>query len=723
MSAAALLDSYHDARIERCRPDQHDRLVDDLRRAAESNDYVGMLRDSRQVATQVRRSSDMQSLAADLSHLARENRVASLLAIESLAEVRHSDADDHLIDFLSYSDHVVRRHAAWRLGRRLPTRRAYRPLLDVLVAGGIDTMHAHRTLRSWSASDTEAIVGVILKRLDVEVAPAARSRLVDLLGMVASPGAREVLLRVAVDIDECSSARVAAIGALGERNGDRVGATLRHLARVEADLGVHAALALEAFETRNIPVVQGRSGDGLRIAQLVLAGGLDGQLSRGGRGETGGVASLLVSLGEALVRRADVDHVITIGRGTVGDALTAPLSSTENPLSYATIAFGDEVRNASTPDEVWEHLPAIERGVRRALRLSGPIDVLHLRMADAGTLAGTEVAREANIPICFSVAPDPHNVVQSLQVRGELNHNSFVRLDDESHIWFRARLVEGVAREADRLALFPRSEPLQFLDDLGVDTDAPERRASVVAEGIDLTLLDRASARCSSTHATGARASDVLDELGARIPAARRGLPLVLSVGRMHPVKGMDRLVSAWASDPTLHESSNLVIIGGDLEDPSTSERSVLDAIERAVPGDDPRRAGLVLLGGRPRADVARLQVMAVRGHHGLWAPGGVYVDGALKEEFGLAVIEALAAGLVVVAPSTGGPSTYVDDGDTGVLVQPDADLARAIGAAFDLVRRPGRMRRARHMVEDRYSIDTMAARLVELYCPIPVSL
>ena len=67
--------------------------------------------------------------------------------------------------------------------------------------------------------------------------------------------------------------------------------------------------------------------------------------------------------------------------------------------------------------------------------------------------------------------------------------------------------------------------------------------------------------------------------------------------------------------------------------------------------------------------------VSAARGRSGAWSSGGVYVDGALKEEFGLAVLEALASGLAVVAPSTGGPSTYVAQGDTGVLVEPHDDL------------------------------------------------
>ena len=145
------------------------------------------------------------------------------------------------------------------------------------------------------------------------------------------------------------------------------------------------------------------------------------------------------------------------------------------------------------------------------------------------------------------------------------------------------------------------------------------------------------------------------------------------------------------------------MIVGGDLAAPSVVERSVLAAIDRLVPVGDRTARGLVLLGGRPRADVARLLVAAARGRAGGWPAGGVYVDGAWKEEFGLAVIEALAAGLVVVAPSTGGPPTYVDDGDIGVLVDPDADLGRAIGRAFALVDRPGpRRTSARRMIEQR---------------------
>lgn len=684
-------------------------IIDEMRSLVQSGDYPLILRRSAELAEGVRGASATADGCRRLDEFAAESAVKAMVAIETLAVLDGRMADDLLVDLVSHRNEAVRRHAAWRLGDRQPSSRALPILIDMVTIGGIDTMHAHRALRSWvaGASSTIApdVVRIAVTRFVVSSDPAARARLVDLLGALGHE-ADDVLLCVAGDVDEHDTVRSAAIGALGERTADHnrfdaITLVLQDLATYDDDLGTDAALALSARVTA--PAGQSNAErrpvgkEGLRVAQLVLAGGLDGQLSLGGRGDTGGVASLLVSLGEALAHRDDVDHVLTIGRGSSSDALTGPLSSSRISLTYGTIAFGDVMRRATTANDSWEHLPAIERGLRRVLRLAGPIDVLHLRMADAGTLAGATVASEDGIPVCFSVAPDPHNVLESMQSQGVLDDESFLRLDAESHLWFRARLIERVARDAERLALFPRSAPMRGID--VTQARCESQRVAVVAEGIDISLLDRAVGH-----------HDVLDELFASLPEARRHLPLLLSVGRLNPVKGMDRVVAAWAGDADLNETCNLVIVGGDLEAPSTVESAVLGSIDQILPKTDRRRRGLVLMGGRPRADVAALMVYA--------AARGVYVDGAIKEEFGLAVLEAMAAGLVVVAPSTGGPSTYVDDGDTGILVAPSDDLGVAISEAFGLVDRAGRVERARAIVDSRYSITTMAAKLVELYLP-----
>ena len=370
----------------------------------------------------------------------------------------------------------------------------------------------------------------------------------------------------------------------------------------------------------------------------------------------------------------------------------------------------------------WPLRVTARRGIRRILRAAGPVDLLHLRMADVGSLAAADVARELGIPTVFTVAPDPHAVIRSLDRSGALTRERFGEVDMREHFWFRARLVTNLASNAAHTVLFPRPQLQRDMAQLvGIDITSHPERHTIVAEGVDLAVVDRA-VDAARDHAGGAPASEAISELRAlieRLPAERRGLPLVVSLGRMHRVKGMATLVEAWASGP-LRERANLLIIGGDLRHPSLDEREQLDRIDAAVPADERESAGLILAGHRPN-DVAAFWLAAARfGLPGLTAAGGVYVCASVKEEFGIALLEAMATGLMVVAPDGGGPATYVQDGVTGVLTQTwdAARLEAGVAAALEVAGAPDdeRADAAHQMVLSSFTIQAMAASLGPVY-------
>ena len=136
-------------------------------------------------------------------------------------------------------------------------------------------------------------------------------------------------------------------------------------------------------------------------------------------------------------------------------------------------------------------------------------------MADVGSLAAADVARELDIPVVFTVAPDPHAVIQSLDLAGRLTRENFGEVDQQEHFWFRARLVQRLAANASHTVLFPRPALQRDMRELvGIDITAHPERHTIVPEGVDLQVIDRAVAEAQA-HAAGG------DAVGRAGPAAR----------------------------------------------------------------------------------------------------------------------------------------------------------------------------------------------------------
>ncbi|MDZ4804185.1 MAG: N-acetyl-alpha-D-glucosaminyl L-malate synthase BshA [Candidatus Eisenbacteria bacterium] len=88
-------------------------------------------------------------------------------------------------------------------------------------------------------------------------------------------------------------------------------------------------------------------------------------------------------------------------------------------------------------------------------------------------------------------------------------------------------------------------------------------------------------------------------------------------------------------------------------------------------------------------------------------------------ESFGLSALEAMSAGVPVIATNQGGPLEVVDDGVTGYLRGPD-DVAGMVSAGLEVLGdrdRAARMGEAsRQSAIDKYDIDRVVPRYVDFY-------
>ncbi|HEY6057380.1 MAG TPA: glycosyltransferase, partial [Candidatus Limnocylindrales bacterium] len=626
------------------------------------------------------------------------------------------------------------------------------PMVDVLIGGGLASMHAQAALAQWSRADPWLVARALRRGLVRTNGGDGRRHVIETLGLVPDDLVLPDLASVAADGSETDAVRVTAIAALGDRLRAPMPRSISALAGGDDRLADAVRLAESDRALRRLDFTGGRAshpigsngatdGRAVRVAQVHLGAVLDPDLLHSGVGDTGGIATLLVRLGVALAGTPGIAKVVTIGRGTVRDVLDVAPQPIGGPR-FASVMLEPEAGTAF--GDPWPARISAERGLRRVIRVHGRPDVIHLRMADAGTLAAANVAAMLGIPTVFSLAPDPHGLIASREASGDLDRRNFGIDDTTLHMWYRVHLVGRLARQAAHIALFPRDRLIDQLRELvGIDVRATPGRFTVVPKGIDVAQIRHAAAAMASSEAVGApdhakpgvadagepggapprdALAYLLDRVAA-LPPTRHGLPIVLSVGRLNKLKGMARLAQAFASDPALRARATLVIVGGDLDDPNPAEAIELAWIGAAQAAQPDLATALVLLGHRPNGEVAQLLAAVRHGVGRLIGPDGAYACASRKEEFGLAIVEALAAGLPVVAPLAGGPATYVEEGRTGWLVDTSdpAALACGVARALDLAGRPGRAEYAAETIASRYDISGMARVMTSIYSRVAI--
>lgn len=355
------------------------------------------------------------------------------------------------------------------------------------------------------------------------------------------------------------------------------------------------------------------------------------------------------------------------------------------------------------------HREAMAWWATRLFRSFGrPIDVLHVRYADDGSLALAEAARRAGLGLVFTATPDPHRQVTE---RHDVAHPDAAALRQDLHRVFiadrlvdRADRVVGIAGGGQGATELLRHFPQLAARGRAGDFSAPP-------EGI-------APYRPSADRSP--RREPLLDTIDAAVSAHPAERPAVLlSVGRLHPVKQQDLLVRAWI-DSGCHQESLLVIVGGSPRPTDPLERAMRARMDQAVASCGEARERLLFLPTLPNSEVRMLE-------RSLASPArrfrARYVCPSAKEEFGLAVLEAMEAGLLVAGPLRGGVPTYLVDGLNGILmdtssastlgdglrrlIQVDDDHARSMAA------------RAQHLVRSTYSSTAMAQALARHYTAV----
>jgi len=281
---------------------------------------------------------------------------------------------------------------------------------------------------------------------------------------------------------------------------------------------------------------------------------------------------------------------------------------------------------------------------------------------------------EVRVPAGALYGPQTQRAVDNFPISGLRFPRSFIRA--LGLIKAAAAKVNGEAavEAADRVIAVSRRMRDDILEHFKVDP----KRVVVIHNGIDPDKFKRTEAR------------DAL---------ARRGVrePYVLFVGRITDQKGIFHLLDAASKLPA---GVQVVLCASAPDTPEIEAR-----LKRALP----EHPNVLWIGEM----VPVSEVVQLYSHAAVFACPSVY------EPFGLINLEAMACETPVVASAVGGILEVVEDGKTGVLVEPGRPeaLAAAICSVLaDPARGRAMGRAGRLRVEAQFSWASVAAQTREVY-------
>lgn len=379
--------------------------------------------------------------------------------------------------------------------------------------------------------------------------------------------------------------------------------------------------------------------------------------------DTGGQCLYVLELVKALAKDERIRKVSLLTRKVIDSKLSDDYAQKREILSENS----DIIRIEAGPKRylrkeiVWRHLDAFIDGTLAYLRSEKRVpDVIHAHYADAGYV-GRQIAAVLGCPFIFT----GHSLGRVKRQR--LVEGGVEPVEMEIRYNLAAR-IEAEELSLDAASIVCTSTQQEVDEQYALYDQHSENRMRVIPPGVDLTRFDGPG--------DPAMAAAIDAKLAPFFENPSK--PPVFTIARADERKNLPGLVRAFSGNKWLRENANLIVIGGNrekLDKLPPSARKVWMELLRTI--DDGDLYGSIAYPKTHKApEVAGLYRWCAE-------RGGVFVNPAFTEPFGLTLLEAAAAGLPLVATQDGGPKDIIADCKNGTLVDPcnDTEMGDAIEA------------------------------------------
>jgi sucrose-phosphate synthase len=391
--------------------------------------------------------------------------------------------------------------------------------------------------------------------------------------------------------------------------------------------------------------------EGLYICMLSIHGLIRGhELELGRDADTGGQTKYVVDLAAALAQHPDVDRVDLITRRIVDPAISEDYAQAEEPLCEGAriirIDCGPEEYIAK--EQLWDHLDTFADNLSDWLNQQVRFpSLIHSHYADAGYV-GVKQSNQFGIPLIHT----GHSLGRDKRKRLLATGLSREGIEQTYNIDRRIDAEEDVLSNADLVVTSTYNE---INEQYGLYNYYDPTRMAVIPPGTDLNQFRPC-------------------EAGERLPFQEQvdrffshpGKPIILALSRPDERKNILTLMEVYGESSELQDAANLLIVVGNREDIREMDDGAQAVLTNILVWLDTYDLyGKVALPKQHRAsEVPEIYRLAA-------ASGGVFINPALTEPFGLTLLEAAASGLPLVATENGGPVDIIQNCRCGKLVDP----------------------------------------------------
>ncbi|MCB1708009.1 MAG: glycosyltransferase, partial [Halioglobus sp.] len=411
---------------------------------------------------------------------------------------------------------------------------------------------------------------------------------------------------------------------------------------------------------RTISVPAKRS-TGITICLLSIHGLIRSRdLELGRDPDTGGQTKYVIDLARALARHPDVARVQLVTRLIRDDAVDEDYAREEETLgegaSIIRIPLGPD--EYIPKEQLWDHLDSFTDNLMHWLRRQAHTPtVIHSHYADAGYV-GVRLSNLLGVPLVHTGHSLGRDKRKRLLARG-ISREQIAR---SYNIDRRIDAEEEVLANADLVITSTHNEIEQ---QYGLYNYYDPERMVVIPPGTDLEQFK--PPRANDDYPFSKQLERFLTDPDK---------PLILALSRADERKNLAALIEAYGESPELQDAANLLIIAGnrdDIRELDNGPQAVLTDLLLIVDAYD--LYGRVALPKHHKPEeVSQIYRVVAAG-------GGVFINPALTEPFGLTLLEAAATGLPLVATENGGPVDIIRNCQCGELIDPlnKAEMASAL--------------------------------------------